>query len=139
MGWHTRFGAIAFTILGAIVVSHARSEEAPGGAVNFINAMSLLKRPSVRAELALDNKQIEELIKLEVDRQDLFRGPLGRLQQATLEERRAAYEEYKRQLQELGKKAVAVLLPQQQVRLEQILLQQGVGALNRTVESRIRS
>lgn len=92
------------------------------------HSLSLLKRQVLRKELELTNEQIEELILLEVDRQRLFQSPLGQLDQPTLEERKAAYAEYQKQLAELEKRGFAILLPPQRKRLDQILLQKEVRA-----------
>jgi hypothetical protein len=95
-------------------------------------SLSILKLPSLRRELELSPAQIDAMVLLEVDRQQLFRGPLGELQQPTVEERRAAYAEFKRQVDELEKRALDVLLPHQRKRLAQILLQEWVGAFEPT-------
>ena len=91
------------------------------------HTLSLLDRPSLRKELELTTAQMEEVILLEVDRQRLFQSPLGRLNQPTIEERKAAYAEFQLQLGELEKRAFAILLPPQRKRLDQILLQKEVG------------
>lgn len=101
---------------------------APDSPPNF-RGMNLLKSSAVRAELELTAEQIDDLVALEAERQVIYSGPLGRLQQPTVEERKAAYAEFKRQLAELEKLALAVLVPHQQKRLEQIMLQQQVGAV----------
>lgn len=91
-------------------------------------SLSLLKLPYLRRELELNADQIEQLVQLEVDRQELFRSPVAELQQPTVEERKAAYAEFKRLQGELEQRALNILLPKQQKRLAQILLQELVGA-----------
>jgi hypothetical protein len=84
---------------------------------------SLLSKPAVRRELGLENLQIEALVQIDVEIRHLHSSPLGRLNQETLEERQAAHEEFKRQYIELERKAVAILLPAQRERFEQLLVQ----------------
>jgi hypothetical protein len=89
----------------------------------------LLAQLPVRDELDLDARQIEELIRLEVERMTLSRGPRGPGEQLPTEvERRAGLAEYNRRLPELEKRGLDVLLPRQRERLDQILLQEAVRA-----------
>jgi hypothetical protein len=82
-----------------------------------------LKKPVVRRELSLESDQIDALIRIEVDQLHLYSSGLGQLNQKTIEERRIAHEEFKRQLGELEKRAIGVLLPVQRERFEQLLVQ----------------
>lgn len=117
------------TIVSAGLVANVHGQDAFGPtATPSYRAMNILKHPALRAELELIAEQIESLIALEAERQLIFRGPLMRGDQPTVEERREAYAESKRQLWELEKRAVGVLLPHQRRRLDQILLQEAVGA-----------
>jgi hypothetical protein len=123
----TKVAILSISMMYALAAGSAADEPIrPARSPN--HSLSLLKRASLRKELELTNEQIEELVLLEVDRQQLFQSPFGQLNQPTLEERKAAYAEYQRQLAELEKRGFAVLLPQQRKRLVQILLQQEVRA-----------
>lgn len=110
------FAILTFTVGGEDDLSNPGKDR--------FQVMNLLQRVRVRAELELVDLQIERLIELEVERQLLYSSPLGRLEQETIEERREAFEEFKRQLGQLETKAMEVLLPSQQERLKQLILQE---------------
>jgi hypothetical protein len=119
----------AFFMTVAIVLTAQPAIDAqdvsPQDAARVSRAASLLKRPAVRNELGLAGAQIAELIRLEADRQGLLVSQLE-LNQLTIEERTAAYNEFKRQMRELGEQAIAVLLPHQRDRLDQIMRQEAM-------------
>jgi hypothetical protein len=115
--------AIAFIVTCIGLVATSSSQEVSR---RDERVLSLLKRPFVRKELRLENAQIEDLIRLESERQLLWASPLAKFDQVTREERAAAYEELKRQLTDLERQAMAVLLPDQKRRLGQILVQKYV-------------
>lgn len=124
---------IVFTSALAWPPLQSMAEEEPVPPARSPNrSLSILKLPSLRRELELTAAQIDELVQLEVDRQELFRSPLAELTQPTIEERKVAYAEYRRQVDELEKRALNVLLPHQRKRLAQILLQEWVGAFEPT-------
>jgi hypothetical protein len=126
-------GAVAVVAI-ALSAMTASSQEFGGGepANRALRVTSLLKKPVVRRELSLESDQIDALIRIEVDQLHLYSSGLGQLNQKTIEERRIAHEEFKRQLGELEKRAIGVLLPVQRERFEQLLVQSIIRATDST-------
>lgn len=114
--------------LGMIACIPAFAEEDGRPGFPSVQALRLLRRPSLRAELELTPAQIESLIVLEADRQMLHQGRLNRGDEPSLEERRRSFNEFLLQWRILEEKALAILLPAQRDRLDQILLQSVVRA-----------